>query len=403
MINSLRIKMILAFASFLFIFGILFYSQKNVHELREEAKEVLLFYTELYARIASEDDFTDFAFLFDEILTRISFPIIVTGQNDDEISAWKNVPSLSDTVRLSEEIQHLLTEKVKEMDRFTEPVPLTYDTLVIGYIHYSDSATIRRLKWMPYIELGGAILLIFIGFMFFQYIRSSEKKFIWVGMAKETAHQLGTPISSLMGWLALARETFSPHHEIFNEMDVDIQRLENVSNRFSQIGSRGQVKDINLKDVFEHVRTYMERRIPQKNKLLELQFNVETKRRIKGNSDLLEWALENLIKNSVDAIGGQTGKISVDVKDMNGNKILIDIKDTGKGIPESQWKAIFKPGFSTKKRGWGLGLSLTKRILEEYHRGRIYVFESREGEGTTIRIELETVANSVAGSQSSSQ
>lgn len=388
MINSLRIKMLLAFVSFLFILGILFYSQKNVHELREEAKEVLLFYTELYARIASEEDFTDFAFLFDEILTRISFPIIVTGQTDDEISAWKNVPALSDTVRLSGEVQHFLIEKVKEMDRYTEPVPLTYDTLIIGYIHYGDSSTIRRLKWMPYIELGGAILLIFIGFMFFQYIRSSEKKFIWVGMAKETAHQLGTPISSLMGWLALARETFTSNKEIFDEMDVDIQRLEKVSNRFSQIGSRGQVKEINLTDVMNHVRTYMERRIPQKNKLLELDFNIDTKRMIKGNSDLLEWALENLIKNSVDAIGGKAGKITVNVKDMNDNKILIDITDTGKGIPESQWKAVFKPGFSTKKRGWGLGLSLTKRILEEYHKGRIYVLESREGEGTTIRIEL---------------
>jgi len=388
MINSLRIKMLLAFVSFLFILGILFYSQKNVHELREEAKEVLLFYTELYARIASKEDFTDFAFLFDEILTRISFPIIVTGQRDDEISAWKNVPSIPDTVRLTEHVQYILIEKVKEMDRYTEPVPLTYDTLIIGYIHYGDSPTIRRLKWMPYIELGGTIVLIFIGFMFFQYIRSSEKKFIWVGMAKETAHQLGTPISSLMGWLALAREKFTSHREIFDEMDMDVQRLEKVSNRFSQIGSRGQVKEINLKDIMEHVHTYMERRIPQKNKLLELAFHVETRKLIKGNCDLLEWALENLIKNSVDAIGGKAGKITVSVKDMNDNKILIDITDTGKGIPESQWKAIFKPGFSTKKRGWGLGLSLTKRILEEYHKGRIYVLESAEGEGTTIRIEL---------------
>jgi two-component sensor histidine kinase len=394
MINSLRIKLALAVVSFLFILGVLFYSQKNVHELRREAKEVLLFYTELYARIASEEDFVDFGFLFDEILTRISFPIIVTGRGNTEISAWKNVPGISDTVRMTPAVQEKLTEKVREMDRSTEPVSLTYDTLVIGYIHYGDSPTIRRLKWMPFFEIGGAILLIFIGFMVFQYIRSSEKKFIWVGMAKETAHQLGTPISSLMGWLALARDKFKDHQEIFDEMDVDIHRLEKVSNRFSQIGSRGQQKKIELHEIMDHVKSYMERRIPQKNKQLSIDFKIETKRKIQGNSDLIEWGMENLIKNSVDAISGKAGKITVHAKDKNNDKIVIDVTDTGKGIPESQWKAIFKPGFSTKKRGWGLGLSLTKRIFEEYHKGRIYVLKSREGEGTTIRIELWQVDGS---------
>ncbi|MCD6234683.1 MAG: HAMP domain-containing histidine kinase [Candidatus Marinimicrobia bacterium] len=390
MINSLRIKMLLGAVSFLFILGILFYSQKNVHELRHEAKDVLLFYTELYARIASEENFTDFSFLFDEILTRISFPIIVTGRQNHEISAWKNVPGIPDTTRMSPAVHRTLIERVNIMDRYTEPVPLTYDTLVVGYIHYGDSSTIRRLKWMPYIELGGAILLIFVGFMVFQYIRSSEKKFIWVGMAKETAHQLGTPISSLMGWLTLARETFRAHHEIFDEMDVDIHRLEKVSNRFSQIGSRGQQKLIDLQNVMNHVKQYMERRIPQKNKQLKITFHVETNRKIRGNRDLIEWGMENLIKNGVDAIGDNAGQIEVRVMEQNGKKIIIDVSDTGKGIPESLWKTIFKPGYSTKKRGWGLGLSLTKRIFEEYHRGRIYVLRSKEGEGTTIRVVMSS-------------
>ncbi len=392
MINSLRIKLVLALVSFLFILGVLFYSQKNIHELRREAKEILLFYTELYARIASEEDFVDFGFLFDEILTRISFPIIVTGQGNTEISAWKNVPGIPDTVRMTPAVQKELAERVREMDRTMDPVPLTYDTLVIGYIHYGDSPTIRRLKWMPFVELGGAILLILTGFLVFQYIRSSEKKFIWVGMAKETAHQLGTPISSLMGWLTLARQTFNHHEEIFDEMDVDIQRLEKVSNRFSQIGSRGQRKIIDLHEVMDHVRIYMERRIPQKNKMLDICFQIDTHRKIKGNSDLIEWGMENLIKNSVDAISGKAGKITVQVKEKNSDKIVIDVTDTGKGIPESQWKTIFKPGFSTKKRGWGLGLSLTKRIFEEYHKGRIYVLKSKEGEGTTIRVELKVLS-----------
>jgi len=390
MIHSLRIKMLLAFVSFLFILGVLFYSQKNVHELRREAKDVLLFYTELYARITSEEDFTDFSFLFDEILTRISFPIVVTGRQNHEISAWKNVPGIPDTTRMSPTVHKALIERVHVMDRFTEPVPLTYDTLIVGYIHYGDSPTIRRLKWMPYIELGGAILLIFIGFMVFQYIRRSEKKFIWVGMAKETAHQLGTPISSLMGWLALARETFNRHHEIFDEMDVDIHRLEKVSNRFSQIGSRVQQKTIDLQDVMNHVRQYMERRIHQKNRQLKITFHVETNRQIRGNMDLIEWGMENLIKNAVDAIGDNAGQVEVHVKDQNGKKIIIDVSDTGKGIPESRWKTIFKPGYSTKKRGWGLGLSLTKRIFEEYHHGRIFVHQSKEGEGTTIRLILNS-------------
>ncbi|MDD3807408.1 MAG: HAMP domain-containing sensor histidine kinase [Candidatus Marinimicrobia bacterium] len=390
MINSSRIKLILALVSFLFIVGILFYSQKNIHELRREAKEVLLFYTELYARIASEESFTDFTFLFDEVLSRISFPIIVTGRENHEISAWKNIHDIPDTTQISPVIYHELIEKVELFDKYTEPVPLTYDTLVVGYIHYGDSPTIRRLRWMPYIELGGVILLIFIGFVFFQYIRSSEKKFIWVGMAKETAHQLGTPISSLMGWLAIAQETFWKHHEIFDEMDADIQRLEKISNRFSQIGSDVQMNPIDLYEVLTHVKQYMERRIPQKNKRIRIDFDIETTRKILGNSDLLEWGMENLIKNAVDAIGDQEGEIYVRVINKNDKKIYIDVSDSGRGIPESQWKTIFKPGYSTKKRGWGLGLSLTKRIFEEYHHGRIYVLRSKEGEGTTIRIELRT-------------
>ncbi|MCK4530832.1 MAG: HAMP domain-containing histidine kinase, partial [Candidatus Marinimicrobia bacterium] len=225
-------------------------------------------------------------------------------------------------------------------------------------------------------------------FLGFQYIRGSEKKFIWVGLAKETAHQLGTPISSLMGWLEMVRMKLGDNDEITREMDIDIKRLEKVSNRFSQIGAKVKLQSIAAADLFENVKSYIERRIPQKNKYVELNFTMNAKGNIDANPELIEWALENLIKNGVDALEGKQGNIHVRFQ-QSGTSMIIEVEDSGKGIPDNQWKTIFKPGFSTKKRGWGMGLSLTKRIIEEYHKGKIFVLHSKEGKGTCIRIVLK--------------
>lgn len=388
MFNTSRIKFILIAVAMLFAGGVLFYSQKIVSELRNESKESLIFYTELYARLAGDAAFTDYGFFFDEIIPRISFPIIITVPGSNEINAWKNIEGIPDTAAMTPSVRKQLLDIAVRMDSNNAPVPLEVDDQVVGMIHYGDSKTIRQLTRLPYIEILGAFVIIFAGFLGFQYVRSSEKKFIWVGLAKETAHQLGTPISSLMGWLGMAKVKLGEESEIVKEMDIDIRRLEKVSNRFAQIGAKVKRKPLAVSELFENVKAYIERRIPQKNKAVKLNFSMDVSAGINANQELLEWALENLIKNGVDALEGKAGRINVTFKQA-GDAINIDVEDTGKGIPDKEWKNIFKPGYSTKKRGWGMGLSLTKRIIEEYHQGKIFVKSSKPGKGTCIRVILK--------------
>jgi len=389
MFNTSRIKFILIAVALIFAGGVLFYSNTIVSDLREESEQSLIFYTQLYARLAGDAEFSDYGFFFEEIIPKISFPIIITVPGTNDINAWKNVRGIPDTANMSPKLEMKLLQIANKMDDNNEPVPLMINNQAVGVIHYGDSMTIKQLTWLPFIEILGAFVIILAGFLGFQYIRSSEKKFIWVGLAKETAHQLGTPISSLMGWLEMIRLKLGENDEIAKEMDIDIKRLEKVSNRFSQIGAKIKLKPIDTSELFENVKAYIERRIPQKNKSVDLSFIMNADGKINANPELLEWALENLIKNGVDALEGRPGKIKVNFKQSN-SSVIIDVEDSGKGIPDNQWKTIFKPGFSTKKRGWGMGLSLTKRIIEEYHKGKIFVHKSKEGEGTCIRVVLKT-------------
>ncbi len=387
MFNTSRIKFVLIAIALIFAGGVLFYSNSIVTDLREESEESLIFYTELYAQLAGDNAFTDYGFFFEEIIPRISFPIVITVPESNEINAWKNIRGIADTASINNNLIQDLQKIAANMDESNEPVPLMIGDQAIGMIHYGDSATIRKLTWLPFVEILGALVIILAGFLGFQYIRGSEKQFIWVGLAKETAHQLGTPISSLMGWLEIVKLKLGANSEIAQEMDVDIKRLEKVSNRFSQIGAKIKLTPTPTSDLFDSVKSYIERRIPQKNGAVKLDFIMNAHGNIQANSELLEWALENLIKNGVDALEGKPGIIKVAFNNA-GKKMIIDVEDTGKGIPDSQWKNIFKPGYSTKKRGWGMGLSLTKRIIEEYHKGKIFVHRSKEGEGTCIRVVL---------------
>ena len=391
MFNTSRMKFILIAIALLFAGGVLFYSQSIVSDLREDSEQSLIFYTELYARLASDPDFTDYGFFFEEIIPRISFPIVITVPETNEINAWKNIKQVPDTAKIDSHMVEQLQIIAQKMDANNQAVPLIIADKIIGLIHYGDSITIRRLTFLPFIEILGAFVIILAGFLGFQYIRGSEKKFIWVGLAKETAHQLGTPISSLMGWLEMVKLKIGDDNEIVREMDIDIKRLEKVSNRFSQIGAKVKLTPIAANVLFESVKSYIERRIPQKNKSVDLKFEMDARGKINANPELLEWALENLIKNGVDALEGKPGSILVKFKQSNAS-IIIDIEDSGKGIPDNQWKTIFMPGFSTKKRGWGMGLSLTKRIIEEYHKGKIFVLHSKEGAGTCFRVILKTEA-----------
>ncbi|MDP9076675.1 MAG: HAMP domain-containing histidine kinase [Bacteroidota bacterium] len=255
-------------------------------------------------------------------------------------------------------------------------------------VYYKDSDLLTQLKFFPYIQLSVIAIFLLLAYTAFSSSRKSEQNQVWVGLAKETAHQLGTPISSLMAWIELMKERFSENDSLIVEMENDVRRLEIVADRFSKIGSTPKLEEHKVYEVVKDFVDYFRVRV-SKNIGFELTGNPHL---VAGlNVPLFDWVLENLLKNAVNAIEGK-GSIKVDI---SGNKIkkqvFIDVSDTGKGIPRSKFDTVFQPGYTTRKRGWGLGLSLTKRMVENYHNGQIFVKDSEVGKGTTFRIVLKNV------------
>ena len=255
-----------------------------------------------------------------------------------------------------------------------------------GVIYFEHSPELTQLKYFPFIQFMMIGLFILIGYLVFSTFRKAEQDQVWVGMAKETAHQLGTPISSLMAWVQLL-ESQGIENTTITEMNKDIDRLNTVTNRFSKIGSKAILKPENIVPILKQSIDYLQKRISDK---VALNFYSEQDEIIVPiNAPLLEWVIENIVKNAVDAMEGK-GAINVKVKQLEDN-VIIDIEDNGKGIPSSKLKAVFQPGYTTKTRGWGLGLSLVKRIIEEFHKGKIVVHESEPNKGTTFRITLKSI------------
>lgn len=249
---------------------------------------------------------------------------------------------------------------------------------------YNDSLMLKRLHVYPFVQLGVVMLFVVVAIFALLTSKKAEQNKVWVGLSKETAHQLGTPISSLMAWIEILKENY-PQDELIPEMDKDISRLQLIADRFSKIGSTPEVTPDNLNMVITHVAEYMDTRTSKKIKIIR---NLPEKDIIVNlNAALFEWVVENLCKNAVDAMGGESGSITLSIRDYN-EKVAVEVADTGRGIKKKDLGNVFRPGFTTKKRGWGLGLSLAKRIVEEYHKGRIYVKSSELGKGTTFRIEL---------------
>ncbi len=383
------------FKSFLFItaliliVGALFYTQKLVEDLRQEARGILEFYVQFYEQAVSSPNDENLNFIFEEIIKRTNFPIILTDGNGVP-SGWKGLTISSDDQ--SPEAIAKVKEIADAMKKVIDPLPLKYENYVLGYLIYGDSKSVRQLQWLPYFQLGAFALFILIGFYGFNSIRHSEQQFIWVGMAKETAHQLGTPISSLMGWTALLRNKCAnapDQVKILDEIGQDIQRLETAAQRFSQIGSKPDIKPENIETIIDRVVRYYERRLPQMQKKIKLQSDSNIVDQVPVNANLFQWVLENLVKNALDAIGNESGTVIISTKRGNGKfPFIIDVIDDGRGMNSKTKKNVFRPGFSTKKRGWGLGLNLAKRIVEEYHGGRLILKETQPGKGTTFRILL---------------
>ena len=286
---------------------------------------------------------------------------------------------------------------VQELKQTNPPIRIVIEDeniRLVQFVYYGESPTVRLLRFVPYIQILILSMLLGIGYTTYKSITRFEQSNLWVGLAKEAAHQLGTPISSLYGWIHLFRDEYSSDKEaekLISEIENDVQRLSGVAERFGKIGSSPELKTMEIKPILEDVVNYLERRLPRLGRAVEVRKSLEAEAEVPLSPELFQWAIENLVKNAMDAMKGIETRenhisISSEVRD---GEIVIDIEDSGSGIEARHVKNIFKPGYSTKKRGWGLGLSLTKRIIEEYHKGKIYVLRSELGEGTTIRITLE--------------
>lgn len=291
--------------------------------------------------------------------------------------------------------RQLRPETVKRFASLNEPIAIAVKDTVGGYeyqyAYFGESAIVQSLRFFPYIQFG--LLTVFLGLLYLNLsnIRRTEQSNLWVGMAKEAAHQLGTPLSSMMGWVELLRSTTKEQESvgIALELEEDIRRLQNVADRFNKIGSSPELKPHRVEPVLNQVIDYIEKRLPRIGKAVEIRREIATDLKILLNQDLFSWSIENLMKNALDAIDSKKDNQFVAIRTyIESNNLVIEIEDSGKGIEKKLFQEIFTPGYSTKKRGWGLGLSLTRRIIEEYHGGKIYVLRSAPGEGTVFRITL---------------
>ncbi|HQM36291.1 MAG TPA: HAMP domain-containing sensor histidine kinase [Candidatus Marinimicrobia bacterium] len=385
--HSGNIKRLLLVLAIVMIFALLNYTQKIVTRLRQDSANLIRFYADIYAKAAMDMSGDDFSFIFEEIIQKTSTPMILSDAEAMEPTAWRNI-GVPDNDRSPATLAKV-KKIMQEMDRENQPIPLKYEDRVLQYIHFGDTNMIRQLRRLPYIEIAIVGLFILLGYVGFSLIRENEKRSIWVGMAKETAHQLGTPLTALMGWLELLKDEIGDNANI-SEIARDIQRLEKVANRFSQIGSRPVLKPTNINSVINDAVSYYRRRLPQLGPGISLEFIPSGDYIVNLNADLFSWALENLIKNAIDAVSQENGKIRVELHLLHGGKkIAVDVIDNGKGISKSNRKNIFRPGYSTKQRGWGLGLSLAMRIVKEYHRGQLFVLMSKPNEKTVMRIVLK--------------
>ncbi len=276
-----------------------------------------------------------------------------------------------------------LKSAIEEMKSENEAIPVVIAGETKGYIYYQNSELVKQLSYYPYIQFGIIGLFLLVSYFLFSTFRKAEQNQVWVGMAKETAHQLGTPISSLMAWTELLKSQ-GVDESVIVEIDKDLNRLETVTDRFSKIGSGGELSSKSVGPVVERVYTYLEKRVSKK---MTITHDCDPSFVAEINEPLLEWVIENLSKNGIDAMEGE-GSLDARLSE-EGDWIHLDITDTGKGIPSAQFKTVFEPGFTTKQRGWGLGLSLVKRIVEEYHHGKVFVLRSELNKGTTFRVSLK--------------
>ena len=378
-----HIKYVVVLMAILIAIGSLITSHYLIRDLEAEERDRVAIWSEAMRSLNTADENTDLSLVIRVLNGNHITPVIVLDKGGDVLT-FRNldhkIRAGMDTIAYVSSLASSYRAAGKEI-RIDTPTEYAPDDYIV--VCYDESIMLRRLAVYPYIQLGVVCLFVLISiFALFATARAEQNK-VWVGLSKETAHQLGTPISSLTAWGEVLREAY-PDDPLIPELEKDVKRLERIAERFSKIGSVPEPKPENILEVLERVVVYMDKRTSKKVQITT--HFPDTPVRVSIVASLFEWVAENLCKNAVDAMGG-SGNIDVYV-DETDKEVFVEISDTGKGIPKSDFHSVFKPGFTTKERGWGLGLSLARRIVEEYHHGKIYVKDSVIGHGTTFRIEL---------------
>jgi len=373
------------------------YTQDVILRLKEEETQNVEVYAKLYQQLIDpESSNSDFNLIFENIIQKGRFPMVFSDSAGVPQN-WRLLNVGLDTVtHKTPEVLEKVKKAMERMDKQRAPREIRYQGQLVLLFHYGDPPIVTRLRWMPYVELALVAIFIVAGYVGFRNIKRSEQRHIWVGMAKETAHQLGTPLSALMGWADVlkekCREKGDSLAEVANvalKMEADIERLKKIAVRFGQIGSVPEMKPADLNQVISDSVSYFRLRLPHQGTGAVIRESFSLLSTVELNPELFGWVVENLIKNALEAIDSRLGVIEVSTGVENSGKwVWVRVSDNGRGIASAQQKRIFNPGFTTKKRGWGLGLTLAKRIVEEYHKGRLVLEESMPNVRTVFKITL---------------
>lgn len=377
-----QIKIFLVVAAILIAVASLLVSRSLTHDLAEQEKSKMQVWAEAMKSLSAADENTDLSLVLKVLDENHTIPVVVLN-NEGVVTEYRNIEIKA---RNTKDSIAFVTSYGQQMKASGQVIRISLSKNHHDYIDvcYDDSLMLKRIAVYPYVQLGVVLLFVIVAIFALLTSKRAEQNKVWVGLSKETAHQLGTPISSLMAWSTILKETY-PDDELLPEMDKDVKRLQLIADRFSKIGSIPEPVPSCLNEVLIHVVDYMDRRTSKKIEMKTELPNEDVI--INMNASLFEWVIENLCKNAVDAMGGKLGSITLRLEETD-KRAIVEVSDTGKGIKKKDISNVFRPGFTTKKRGWGLGLSLAKRIVEEYHHGKIYVKNSEICKGTTFRIEL---------------
>ena len=377
-----QVKIFLVVAAILIAVASLLVSRSLTRDLSEQEKSKMQVWAEAMKSLSAADENTDLSLVLKVLDENHTIPVVVLD-NEGIVTEFRNIEIKA---RNAKDSLLYVTSQGQQMKASGQVIRIALSKNHKDYIDvcYDESLMLKRIAIYPYVQLGVVMLFVIVAIFALLTSKRAEQNKVWVGLSKETAHQLGTPISSLMAWTTILRETY-PEDELLPEMDKDVKRLQLIADRFSKIGSIPELVPSSLNDVLRHVVDYMDRRTSKK---IEMRTELPADDIIINlNASLFEWVIENLCKNAVDAMGGKLGSITLRLEETD-KRAIVEVSDTGKGIKKKDIRNVFRPGFTTKDRGWGLGLSLAKRIVEEYHHGKIYVKNSEVGKGTTFRIEL---------------